>query len=85
MLRVSPCLDDDTEALIHRVIGCCIQVHRELGPGLLEGVYRRAVCGSPVSRSKLRSACSSHIADSCFATNAWTSLFAAESCWNSSP
>jgi len=32
-------LDD----LIYRVIGCMIEVHRELGPGFLEKVYRRAV------------------------------------------
>jgi GxxExxY protein len=28
-------------ALSHLVIGCAIEVHRELGPGLLETTYRR--------------------------------------------
>ena len=31
------------EELVHRVIGCCIAVHRELGPGLIEAAYARAV------------------------------------------
>ena len=44
MLTVSSQLDDEVEALIHRVIGYCIRVHRELGPGLLERIYRRAIC-----------------------------------------
>lgn len=44
MLRVTSQLDDESEALIHRVIGYCIRVHRELGPGLLERIYRRAIC-----------------------------------------
>jgi GxxExxY protein len=44
MLRMPSPLDDELEALIHRVIGYCIKVHRELGPGLLERIYRRAVC-----------------------------------------
>ncbi len=43
MLRIPSQLDDDLEALIHRVIGCCIDVHRKLGPGLLEIIYQRAV------------------------------------------
>jgi len=36
--------DDDTNALTDRIIGCAIEVHRELGPGLLEAVYERALC-----------------------------------------
>ena len=30
-------------ALSHLVIGCAIEVHRELGPGLLETTYRRCL------------------------------------------
>jgi GxxExxY protein len=44
MLRIPTRLSDELEDLIHRVIGCCINVHRELGPGLLESIYVRAVC-----------------------------------------
>jgi GxxExxY protein len=44
MLRVLTPLDDGVEALITRIIGCCIAVHRELGPGLLESIYRKAIC-----------------------------------------
>lgn len=37
-------LDPDMEELITRVIGCLIEVHRHLGPGYLESIYKRAVC-----------------------------------------
>jgi GxxExxY protein len=30
-------------ALVHRVIGCAIEVHRHLGPGLLESSYVRCL------------------------------------------
>jgi GxxExxY protein len=29
--------------LTERIIGCCIEVHRELGPGLLESVYEECL------------------------------------------
>ena len=31
---------DDLEAMKEQVIGCAITVHRSLGPGLLESIYR---------------------------------------------
>lgn len=30
--------------LTERIIGCAIEVHRNLGPGLLESIYERALC-----------------------------------------
>ncbi len=45
--------------LSERIIGCCIQVHRALGPGFLEEVYEEAPApelakeGLPVERQKL--------------------------------
>jgi GxxExxY protein len=47
--------DDDTprrlraeihghDPLTHRIIGCAIEVHRELGPGLMEVSYQEALC-----------------------------------------
>jgi GxxExxY protein len=43
MLRVQTPLSDDVETLIRDTIGCCIAVHRALGPGLLETIYSRAI------------------------------------------
>ena len=31
-------------ALTERIIGCAIEVHRQLGPGLLESIYESALC-----------------------------------------
>src|SRR5215467_6775718 len=43
MLTIVSPLSEDLENLAHDVIACCLAVHRELGPGLLESVYPRAV------------------------------------------
>jgi GxxExxY protein len=44
MIHVASPLDEATEKLITVIIGCAIAVHKELGPGLLESIYRRALC-----------------------------------------
>ena len=36
-------MDHEVE-LTERIIGCAIEVHRTLGPGLLESAYKRALC-----------------------------------------
>jgi GxxExxY protein len=43
LTRVSSPLPDQLEDLISRTIGCCIAVHRALGPGLNESAYQRAL------------------------------------------
>ncbi len=42
--RVPSNLPPDVEDVLTRTIGACIEVHRHLGPGFLESIYRRAVC-----------------------------------------
>ena len=34
---------DEVNSLTERIIGCAIEVHRELGPGLLEATYESAL------------------------------------------
>jgi len=34
---------EERDDLIYRVIGCMIEVHKELGPGFLESAYHRAL------------------------------------------
>src|SRR5262245_46210357 len=34
----------ETDSLTERIIGCAIEVHRHLGPGLFEGIYESALC-----------------------------------------
>ena len=36
--------EPENDPLTEAVIGACIEVHRELGPGLLESMYENAVC-----------------------------------------
>jgi GxxExxY protein len=43
MLRIASPLSADLQDLIEKILGCCVAVHRELGPGLLESIYARAV------------------------------------------
>jgi GxxExxY protein len=34
----------DLNQVSHQVIGACMEVHRQLGPGLLESTYEECVC-----------------------------------------
>ena len=34
----------ESDPLTQRIIGCAIEVHRVLGPGLLESIYEEAIC-----------------------------------------
>ena len=34
----------ETDPVTERIIGCAIEVHRQLGPGLFEGIYESALC-----------------------------------------
>jgi GxxExxY protein len=43
-VRVSSPLSLEAERVMHQTIGCAIAVHRVLGPGFLESIYRAALC-----------------------------------------
>jgi GxxExxY protein len=43
-MRLATPLSDETEAIMRKTIGCAIAVHRELGPGFLESIYKKAMC-----------------------------------------
>jgi GxxExxY protein len=34
----------DLNQITEKIIGCAIEVHRNLGPGLLEAIYEQALC-----------------------------------------
>jgi GxxExxY protein len=44
MLNLHSPLTEDEEKIVHRAIGCGIEVHRILGPGFKEPIYQRAYC-----------------------------------------
>src|SRR5436309_1048125 len=37
-------IDPEMDRLTESIIGACIEVHRELGPGLTEAFYEEALC-----------------------------------------
>jgi GxxExxY protein len=52
---------EEIEALTEKIIGCAIEVHRILGPGLLESVYRECMM-IEMRRECLRFDCEQHVA-----------------------
>jgi GxxExxY protein len=42
-LRVESPSSPEVEHIVRQIIGCAIEVHRELGPGFLENIYRCAM------------------------------------------
>lgn len=43
-MRTASPLSPDAERAMHSAIGCAIAVHRSLGPGFLESIYKKAMC-----------------------------------------
>jgi GxxExxY protein len=43
-MRIASPLSVEEELVMRRTIGCAIAVHRALGPGFLESIYRKAMC-----------------------------------------
>ena len=37
-------IDKETNDLSYKIIGCAYNVHKELGPGLLESAYKTCLC-----------------------------------------
>jgi GxxExxY protein len=43
VLNIPSPLTEEQETLVERTIGRCTNVHKALGPGLLENIYSRAI------------------------------------------
>jgi GxxExxY protein len=54
------CTVAEVEELTEKIIGCAIEVHRVLGPGLLESVYRECMI-IEIRRVHLRVECERHV------------------------
>ena len=52
---------EEIEPLTEKIIGCAIEVHRVLGAGLLESVYRECMM-IEMRQERLRFDCEQHIA-----------------------
>ena len=50
-LRIASPLSPEAELVMSQTIGSAIAVHRALGPGLLEKIYRKAMCVELESRN----------------------------------
>lgn len=50
MLRIKSPLSDETESIATAVLGCCVEVHKVLGPGFREPIYSEALCYELKSR-----------------------------------
>ena len=50
-LRIPSSLSPDADLAMSRTIGCAIAVHRVLGPGFIESIYRKAMCIELESRN----------------------------------
>jgi GxxExxY protein len=50
-LRIPSALSPEEDAMMSKAIGCAIAVHKELGPGFIESIYRKAMCIELESRN----------------------------------
>jgi GxxExxY protein len=50
-LRIPSSLSPDADLAMSQTIGCAIAVHRALGPGFIESIYRKAMCIELESRN----------------------------------
>ncbi len=50
-LRIPSALSAEEDSIMSQAIGCAIAVHRALGPGFIEAIYRKAMCIELESRN----------------------------------
>ena len=62
--------------LTEQVIAACIEVHRHLGPGLLEGIYEECVCDRRQVRNPPLPPLKQYLSDLCVSVSLWWSLLA---------